>query len=125
MKYRGSEFQNFNTVLANEDDLQSKTVIKEIVLRIVFFYSRIDYRRYQWKHLPCVLRNHRSQKKTLRSKLAVPVLANEDDLQSKSVIKEIVLRIVFYISIDYRHNESKQFVLSMEIHSPLAYSLYM
>ena len=32
-------------------------------------------------------------------------LANEDDLQLKSVIEEIVLRIVFCIEMDYRRND--------------------
>ena len=45
-------------------------------------------------------------------------LANEDDLQSKSVIKEIVLGIDFYMRIDYRRNDFKQIVLFLEIHSP-------
>ena len=48
-------------------------------------------------------------------------LANEDDLQLKSVIEEIVLRIVFYIRIDYHRNDFKQIVLFWEIHSPLIY----
>ena len=61
--------------------------------------------------------------KELRKRLKIQnlqcQLANEDDLQSKSVIKEIVLKIVFYIRIDYRHNDLKQIVLFLEIHSPL------
>ena len=45
-------------------------------------------------------------------------LANEDDLQSKSVIIEIVLRIVFYIRIDYRHSFVMKFLNSL----PLMYT---
>ena len=58
----------------------------------------MDYRCNDWKRFSCVLRNHRSQKKRHRGQNLECQLANEDDLQSKSVIKEIVLRIVFYIS---------------------------
>ena len=47
-------------------------------------------------------------------------LANEDDLQSKSVIKETV----FSIRIDYRCNDFKQKVLFLEIHSPLMYIVH-
>ena len=35
---RVNKGQNLQCPLANEDDLQSKTIIKEFVLRIVFFH---------------------------------------------------------------------------------------
>ena len=62
----------------------------------------MNYRRNDWKHFSCVLRNHRSPKKRHRGQNLQCQLANEDDLESKSVIIEIVLRIVFYIRIEYR-----------------------
>ena len=61
----------------------------------------MDYRRNDWKHFSCVLRNHRSQKKRHRGQNLECLLANEDDLQSKSAIKEIVLRIVLF----YKRND--------------------
>ena len=70
----------------------------------------MDYRRNDWKHFLCVTKKLQCQ------------LSNKDDLQSKSVIKEIVLRINFYIRIDYRRNDFKQIVLILEIHSPLVYT---
>ena len=93
--------QNLQWQLANEDDLQSKSVTKEIVLKIVF-YIRTDYRRNNWKHIACLVQNNRFQKKNIGQNLQCP-LANEDDLQSKTVMKKIVLRIVFYIGMNYRH----------------------
>ena len=55
--------KNLQCPFANEDDLQSKTVIKDFVFRIVF-YIGMDYRRNYCNHFACVLQNHRSQKKT-------------------------------------------------------------
>ena len=55
----------------------------------------MNYRRNNWKHFSCVLRNHRSQKKRHRGQNLECQLANEDDLQSKNVIRDIVFRIVF------------------------------
>ena len=55
----------------------------------------MDYRRNDWKRFSCELRNHKSQKKRHRGQNLECQLANEDELQSKSVIKDIVLRIVF------------------------------
>ena len=43
LRKRDIEVKTWECQLANEDDLQSKST-KEIVLRIVFFYIRIDYR---------------------------------------------------------------------------------
>ena len=40
-------------------------------------------------------------------------LANEDDLKLKSFIKEIVLRIVFYIRIEFRRSSVKKFLNSL------------
>ena len=48
-----------------------------------------------WKHFSWLLRNLISQKKRHRGQNVECQLAKEDDLQSKSFIKEIVLRIVF------------------------------
>ena len=70
--------QKYQCPLASEDDLQSKSIIKEIVFRIDF-YSRNDRHEY-WKHIACILRNNSVQKKGIyRSNLQCP-LANEDDL---------------------------------------------
>ena len=52
----------------------------------------MDYRYNDWKYITCVTdlrKRHKGQN------LQCP---KEDDLLSKSVIKEIVLRIVFYIN---------------------------
>ena len=74
----------------------------------------MDYRHNDWKHLYCVtdLRKRHEGQNLQRQ------LANTDDLFSKSIIKEIVLRTVFYIRIDFRRNDFKQMVLFMKIHYP-------
>ena len=59
--------------LANKDDLKSKSVLKKLFLEWLF-YIRIDYRRNYLKHISCLLRNNRFQKRSVyMSKLAVPV----------------------------------------------------
>ena len=99
--------------LAKEDDLQSKTGTELFVLRTVF-YIEMNYRRNYWKHFSCEFRNHRSPKKRHRGQNLQCQLANKDDLQSKSVMTEIVLRIVFfYIRIDYRRSSVMKFLNSL------------
>jgi len=59
--------------LAKEDDLKSKKCLKKLFLEWIF-YIRIDYRRNNLKHISCLLRNNRFQKRSVyMSKLAVPV----------------------------------------------------
>ena len=65
--------------LANEYNLKSKSSIKEIVFRMVF-YIRNDYRCNNLKHIACVLRNNRFQKKVYIGQNLQCPLANEDDL---------------------------------------------
>ena len=66
-----------------------------------------------------ILRIYQSQKRVHLDKELKCQLSNKDVLQSKSVMREIVLRIVFHIRIDYRRNDSKKIVLFLKIHSPL------
>ena len=70
--------------LAQEDDLQSKSGIRETVLGIVF-NIRIEYSRNDRQHYACLLRNHQSQKRVHLGKELECQLANEDDLQLKNV----------------------------------------
>ena len=72
--------------LAQEHDLQSESDIKEIVLGIVF-NIRKAYRCNNWKLIACLLRNHQFKKRVHLGKQLECQLANEDDLRSKSVIK--------------------------------------
>ena len=75
----------------------------------------MNYRRNNWKHFSCVLRNHRSLKKRHIGQNLQCQLANGDDLQSKSVTKEIVLRFFFYIRIDYRRSSVMKFLNSLPL----------
>ena len=76
--HTGPEKEYIRSKISVPDDLQSKSIIKEIVFRIDF-YSRNDRHEY-WKHIACILRNNSVQKKGIyRSNLQCP-LANEDDL---------------------------------------------
>ena len=52
-----------------------------------------------------LLQNHQSHKRVHLGKELECQLAKEDDLQSKSNMKEIVLRIVFNSGIDYHCND--------------------
>ena len=56
----------------------------------------MNYRRNYWKHFSCVLRNNISPKKRHRGQNLQCQLTNEDDLISKIVTKEIVLRIFLH-----------------------------
>ena len=103
---------NLQCPLANEDDLQSKNDLKWFVLRN-YFLHRKNYRRNYWKHFSCILRNQRSPKKRHRGQNLQCQLANEDDLQPKSVIQEIILRIVFYKKIDYCPSSVMKFLNSL------------
>ena len=63
----------------------------------------MDHRCNDWKHFACVLCIAKSQisEKRHRGQNLQCKLANEDDLQSKSIVKEIVLRIVLF----YKRND--------------------
>ena len=101
--------------------IKIKNVIKEFV-RTTVVYIEMDYHCNDWKHFRCVLRNHRSPKKRHKGQNLQCQLGNEDDLQSKSVIKKIVLRIVFYIKIDYHRSSVMTLLNSL---TPTRYSPFI
>ena len=51
----------------------------------IVFNIRTVYHRNDWNYIACLLRNHQSQKRVHLGKKFECQLANEDDLQSKSV----------------------------------------
>ena len=61
----------------------------------------MNYRRNDWKYFSCVLRNHRSLKKRHIGQNLQYQLANEDDLQSKSVIKEFLRNKTILTSVSF------------------------
>ena len=76
---------------------------KKLFLELI----RNAYRFNNWKLNACLLRNHQSQKRVHLGKQLECQLANKNDLQSKSVMKEIVFKLVFSIRIDYSLNNFK------------------
>jgi len=98
----------------NEDDLQSKTVIKEFVLRIVLFLHRNWIKPQSLKEFCFSNSITDFIKNRYKGQNLQYQLTKEDELQLKSGIKEIVLKIVFFfIGIDYRHNSVMQFKNSL------------
>ena len=62
---------------------ESKTALKEFVLRIVFFCTEMDYRYNDWKHFTC----DTDLRKRHKSQILQCQWADEDDLLSKSVLE--------------------------------------
>ena len=76
----GTQIQKKSTFMSKISvpvSLRKQPPIKKYHKRNCFridLYSRNDYRSEYWKHIACLLRNNRYQKKGIyRSKLAVPV----------------------------------------------------
>jgi len=88
--------------------LQTKLFTVQCALRSRgVFNVRIDYRQNNWKNIACLLRNHQSRKRVHLGKELECQLAKEDDLQSKSLSREMALRIFFNSITNYHRNNWK------------------